>query len=104
MSMAAGGFEVCHVHPWGTTAPIRRIGWHSCLGSQLTHKSPLPSTPDEGGGTISFVRQIENDDLPILVVYVVDPGPQPVRLFSLYHVGLDAATVDIADVPMVNCL
>lgn len=75
---------------------------HTCprCGAELVVSHPLGPTMwmefcadcgYEGGGTASFVH--ENDDLPILIVYVVDPGPQRVRLFSLYRrvLGLSPA-------------
>lgn len=46
----------------------------------------------EGGGTVSFViPEIENDNLPILTVCVVGPGPQRARLFQLYREVLGAS-------------
>jgi hypothetical protein len=64
----------------------------------------------EGGGTVSFAPEIANDDLPDWIVYVVDPGPQRARLFSLYRrvlgvspaiakMLLDSASVEIAPGP-----
>jgi hypothetical protein len=45
-----------------------------------------------GGGTVSFAVPhgpdppvVENDDQPILIVYVLDPGPSRSRLFRLYR-------------------
>lgn len=75
---------------------------HPCprCGSELVISYPLGPTMwvetcsacgYEGGGTISFPPQIANDDLPILIVYVVDSGPQRFRLFSLYRRVLKAS-------------
>ena len=70
-------------------------------GAELVISNPLGPTTwiencsvcnYEGGGTASFViPEVENDDWPILAVYVVDPGPLRPRLFQLYRDILGAS-------------